>query len=64
MHFLIGSAILIGLIAFGFGENVARSFIQTMFVLLGFAVAFAAYDIYSSARYQAKYVCVSTECLK
>ncbi len=63
MHFLIGLALFVALIAFGFGESMARIFIRSMFMLLGFVIMFVAYDIYH-ARYQAEYMCVSTKCLK
>jgi uncharacterized membrane protein required for colicin V production len=67
MHFLVGTAILVGFVAFAFGESAARGFVQGIFVLLVCIAAFIAFDFYSAryqAKTQAKFVCVSMECLK
>ena len=46
MHFLIGLAMFMGLIAFAFGETAARGFAQGLFILLGLAVLLIAWDVY------------------
>jgi len=46
MHFLIVICIATGIIAFAFGEAVARGFLQGLFVLAGLAVALLLWDFY------------------
>ena len=46
MHFLIGLAIITGLIAFAFNEDVARGFLQGCFVLALLAVTLLLWDFY------------------
>ena len=40
MHFLIGLGILMGLIAFAFGERAAVAFVRIVLVVIGMGVAF------------------------
>lgn len=37
MHFLIGFAVIVGLIAFAFGETAARYFVGTALIIVGVA---------------------------
>lgn len=46
MHFLITVAGITAFIAFAFGENVARGFVQGMFILAGCAVVLLLWDVY------------------
>jgi hypothetical protein len=46
MHFLIGLAIVTGLIAFAFSEDVARGFLQGLLVLLFLAGILLLWDFY------------------
>lgn len=46
MHFLIAVTIIIGLVAFAFGENAARGFVQGLFILVLMAVGLLLWDFY------------------
>ena len=46
MHFLLTIAIITGMVGFAFGENIARGFLQGLFVLVGLATALLLWDFY------------------